>query len=472
MSQLYESFATTQGRTANGAVTQTTSLNKCVDFFFLAGASRGGDIIPQFAQALAEDKEKALRILQWMRDVRGGAGERQLFKDCLNYLAQTDVVSFIRVLPKIPEIGRWDDYLAIESSSGREAAYSYIRGALLEGNGLCAKWMPRKGEKAVELRNFLEISPKRYRKLLVGLTNVVEQLMCGKQWEEIDFSKIPSLAAARYQKAFVRNCPAHYQRYLGSLKKGETKINAGAVYPYDITKSLMTGNIDASNEQWKALPNYLEGSEEKILPIVDVSGSMACPAGGMKSTSCMDIAIGLGLYLSERGEGVFKDVFMTFSEKPRMFRLEGTLEQRCTGIRRSPVGYNTDIGKTFSTLLQAAVENYVPQSEMPTMIVILSDMEFDPTHSSFGINQISGADVKAFDFARQQYEAAGYQMPKLVFWNLNGRSGNCPVSYHETGTCMVSGFSPAIMKGILSGKDMSPELVMDRTIMVDRYNLD
>jgi hypothetical protein len=464
MSQLYNAFSTTQGRTANGGVTQTTSLNKCVDLFFQAGSSRGKDITDIVAQALAEDKDKALRIIQWMRDVRGGAGERQLFKDVLNYLAKVDIGSLLKILPKVPEIGRWDDYLAIEDDMARRVGYGYIKKALEEGNGLCAKWMPRKGPVAAELTKFMRLTPKQYRKTLVGQTHVVEQLMCGKRWEEIDFSKLPSLASARYQKAFQRNCTEAYNTYLSKLEKGEAKINAGAVYPYDITKSVQYGNAIAANAQWNSLPNYLAETEERVLPVVDVSGSMSCMAGGSKVVSCMQVAIGLGLYLSERGVGAFKDVFMTFSRNPQMYKLEGTLEQRLTALRRSPVGYNTDIARAFENLLGVATNNNIPVEEMPTMIVILSDMEFDNS-------QVSGNDVKAFDFVRQKYAETQYEMPKLVFWNLNARPGNSPVSFDQTGTCMVSGFSPAIMKGVLGGEDMSPEAVMNKTIMVPRYDI-
>jgi hypothetical protein len=269
--------------TENGMTTNSSSLNACVDLFFTIGAMRGQNkerLISKFSLALLNDPNRAMKILFWVRDIRGGAGERQIFKDIMVYLAENHPQFLKENIPYVSEYGRWDDLLTLVGTKLETEALTQIRWALENKNGLAAKWMPRKGPVANRLRQFLEMSPKQYRKTLVELTKVVETQMCSNEWESIDFGKLPSVASARYQKAFWKRNEAGYKAYIASLQKGEAKINASAVYPYDVTKSLQRGNADVAIEQWKALPNYMEGSTERILPVVDVSGSMGCPAGG------------------------------------------------------------------------------------------------------------------------------------------------------------------------------------------------
>lgn len=468
-----------QATTANGGLTQETSFSANVDLFFLAGASRGKDLTEVFNLALAEDEHLATRILQWTRDVRGGAGERQTFRDLLTEMADNDHDFVSRILVKIPVIGRWDDVLVLFGTSFERKALQLIAQSLKDGDGLCAKWMPRKGVNGNKIRSYMRLTPKAYRKLLVGLSNTVEQNMCAKEFDKIEYGKIPSLAAARYQAAFKRNDESRYDAYITSLEKGEEKINASAVYPYDVIKSLKTGNSRVATQQWKALPDYLAGSDENILPVVDVSGSMMCPAGGYGSrgtTTCMDVSLSLGLYLSERMGGVFKDNFVTFSSNPVMQKLTGNLSERHSQLRRSEWGMNTNIKAVFEVILESAVLYKIPVSEMPTKILILSDMEFDSCvttskDDSCWYTEREDVDiVGTYDMINQEYEKAGYKRPDIVFWNLNGRAGNVPVNYDETGTALVSGFSPAIMTSILGGEDLTPQGVMLKTVMKERYD--
>lgn len=449
---------TNEASTNNGGLTNASSLDANLDFFFAAGSSRGKDIYISglFFKALSANEDVALRTLLWLRDVRGGAGERQTFRDL------SKLILCRGVFEKTPEVGRWDDLLVHVGTAAEDCAFEIIKKALAEGNGLCAKWMPRKGDIANKLRKFLGLTPKQYRKLLVGLSSTVEQKMCAKQWDEIEFGKVPSVAAARYQKAFSRNAQEAYEAYKEALTKGEEKINAGAVYPYDVLKSVTQGDPAVAQAQWNALPNYLEGSTERFLPVVDVSGSMQCPVPNTTLT-CMDVAVSLGLYISERNEGVFKDVMMTFHDTPQMFKISGSLEERNRATRRMPWGGSTNLEVVFSTLLRAAVEHKVPESEMPTSIIIVSDMEFN---SAFR----DGHRVSSYDNAKIQYESAGYKLPKIVFWTVNAREGNVPVKSTDEGTALVSGFSPAILKSILKG-GMNPVQIMLDTVMQDRYNI-
>lgn len=461
--------------TENGMATNSTSLNACVDLFFNIGAMRGQDkqrLIATFSKAFNEDPKRAMKLLFWARDVRGGAGERQVFKDILVYLAENHDLVLRPNLHLIPEYGRWDDLLVLVGTYLEKEAMTLISDALINENGLCAKWMPRKGAVAEKLRKFTGMSPKQYRKSLVGLTNVVETKMCAKDWNSIDFGKLPSVASARYQKAFGKNAYESYSAYIASLVKGEAKINAGAVYPYDVTKSLNYGNSSVANEQWKALPNYMEGANDMILPVVDVSGSMSCPAGGSKSVTCMDVAISLGLYISERNVGPFKDAFITFSSKPQLQVLSGSLNDRYTQMSNSDWGMSTDLEATFKLILDQATKHKLSQDKMPNKILILSDMEFNAAVYSGGYStRLKGGtwNPTAQQMIEQMYADAGYKVPQIVYWNIQSRNGGVPVAFDTQGTALVSGFSPAIMTSLLGGDIESPQQIMDKTILSERY---
>ena len=454
------------GRTANGGVTNTTSFSKCLDLFNIIGSSRGKDLVPQFRSAMAENPEVALRILQWVRDCRGGAGEREVFRIILRYLVTVTPEAAIAILRKVPALGYWKDVIRLyDVKEFRPTIHEMIAISLAANDGLCAKYMPRKGKEAAQIRKALGLSAPEWRKLVVSMSNTVEQKMCAKKWDDIDFGKIPSLAGARLQKAFMRNAEARYKEYIALLEKGEAKINASTLYPYDVLKSVRSGIATVADQQWKALPNYMEGTDERILPLIDVSGSMMC-GSGITGMDCMHVAISLGLYMSERAPGPFKDHFMTFESRPKMMVVPqgSTLSQRYEHIRRAPWCGGTDIQKAFETLLDSAMQFKVPQDQMPTTIVILSDMEFNSS-------SVRGREATAFRMIEDRYRRAGYKRPKLVFWNLNGRNGNNPVTMGEGGTAMVSGASPAILTSILGAKDFNPYNIMLEAVMKDKYAL-
>lgn len=456
-------------RTTNGMKALQSTLSNTTDLFFKIGASRGKNITAQFEKAYREDREMALRVAQWARDVRGGAGERELFRQTLKWLEknQPDELVATRILKNVAEIGRWDDLLIFENAEVKSYAFRLIREALDAGNGLCAKWMPRKGPKALELREFLGWSPKFYRKRLVELTKVVEQQMCAKQWNEINFSHVPSLAMSRYSKAFGKNAPDHFTAFKEALKKGDPKIakvNAGAVYPYDIIKNVRRGDSALADEQWKALPNFI--GDASILPIVDVSGSMTCKAGGHQSKSditCLDVAVSLGLYCADKNTGPFKDVFLTFSNRPQFQTVTGTLSEKVRKMERSDWEMSTNLHAAFDEILKVAVRNNVAREDMPKVLLIMSDMQF---------NCCTGFDDRAIQMIRRKYNDADYEMPNVVFWNINAYE-NVPVRFDEKGTALVSGFSPSIMKAVLAADmdSMTPEAVMKKAVMSERYSL-
>lgn len=461
-------------RTTNGMRARKSTANSCVDLFFKIGASRGKDITKDFVAAYVENPEVALRIAQWARDVRGGSGEREIFRQILKYLDKHDPEAAKSLLNKVPEIGRWDDIFVVEST--KQHAFKMLGDALRAKNGLAAKWTPRKGTLAVEIREFFGMSPKFYRKSLVEMTKVVESQMCAKEWGSINFSHVPSVASARYKKAFYRNATEAYSAYVAELVKDpkdrdpSVKVNAGAVYPYDVLKGLVSlynnqsynatqlGHIQA---QWDALENFV--GDANVLPLVDVSGSMSCPAGKNAKVTCLDVSVSLGLYLADKNVGKFKDTFLTFSGSPELLHLKGNIVQKVQQMVKSNWAMNTDLVKAMDKILKTAKDGNVSAEEMPQMLLILSDMQFD---------QCAKFDDSAMQMIARKFEAAGYEMPKIVFWNLNAYD-NVPVKYDTRGVALVSGFSPAIMKAVLSGDtdQFTPEAIMMKAIMVPRYDL-
>jgi hypothetical protein len=283
---------------------------------------------------------------------------------------------------------------------------------------------------------------------------------------------VPSLAMSRYGKSFKKHTPEKFTQYIQSLKKGEVKINASAVYPYDITKGLFAN--DAAEEQWKALPNYLENNTERILPLVDVSGSMSTSCGG--NLTCMDVAVSLGLYISERNEGPFKDHFITFSADPKLEHLVGSLKDRMMQLKNADWGMNTNLKAAYKLILDQAVKHNIPQEEMPTQILVLSDMEFDAAND---VRDLYGWRSKSNDswnptaqeMVKEMFSAAGYTMPSIIYWNIQSRGENVPVRFDEQGTALISGFSPSIMTSLLGGAEMTPVSIMMETIGKERYSL-
>jgi len=458
-----------EARTENGMKARKSTANACVDLFFKIGAMRGKDVTKEFVAAYVEDKNIALRIAQHARDVRGGAGERKIFRDILAYLEVHDAEAAKALLIKVPEIGRWDDIFVFKTQPLKTAAYTMLGDALREKNGLAAKWTPRQGPIAVEVRKFFGMSPKFYRKSLVEMTKVVEQDMCAKKWDEINFSHVPSVAATRYKKAFNRNTTA-YAAYVASLVKGEdptVKVNAGAVYPYDVIKGMVYGNrfdkteLDLITKQWEALPNYVGNAN--VLALVDVSGSMSVPAGGTGSTTCMDVAISLGLYVADKNKGVFKDTFLTFSSKPELLHLKGNIVQKVQQMSKSNWDMSTNLHAALDKVLSTAVNGNVSQEDMPQMLLIMSDMQF---------NQCIKFDDSAMQMMERKYKTAGYDMPQVVFWNLRA-GANVPVSADASGVALVSGFSPSILKAVLAAnmEDFTPRGIMLKTLMVERYDI-
>ena len=474
MTKLIDAMRTGDTYTENGMVTNSSSLNGCLDLFFIMGAVRNQmktedgkqRLIGKFEHAHAEDALLTRKMMFWGRDVRGGAGEREAFRTLLKYASTNYPSEVIDNIHLIAEYGRWDDVFVTFGTPVEDAAIAMIVKNLQEGNGLLAKWMPRTGGKvgadkkaiANRVRVAMGLTPKDFRKMLVEQTQVVEQKMCAKEFDNINYQHVPSVAMSRYTKAFAKNDPSGFETYKASLVKGEAKVNAGAVFPYDILKTIQRGDQTLASEQWKALPNFMEGSKERVLPVCDVSGSMSTAVSGM--TTAMDVCISLGLYISERNVGPFQDAFVTFSSHPQLQYLKGDLKARYQQLQRADWGMSTDLEATFRMVLDQATKHNVPANEMPTCILIMSDMEFN--------SAIDGRS-SAIQMIANKYKESGYELPKVVFWNLCSRHNNFPVQSKDENTALISGFSPSILKAVLSGDSMNPVSIMLKALNTERY---
>jgi hypothetical protein len=442
--------------TANGMVTNSTSLNSNVDMFFLAGASRNiseKDIEILFQKAIIENPLVALKTLFWARDARGGAGERRFFRICSKFLNKNYFSHLEKNIKFIPEYGRWDDIFELDE----KIVLPLIKEGLDNKNGLLAKWLPRQNDFASKVRKFMGLNPKEYRKLVVGLSNTVEQKMCAKEWDAITYPHVPSVAMNKYRSAFLKNDVNRFNEYISLVLEGKEEIKAGVLFPHQLYQAYKKGeNKKAVEAQWMNLIDYMADSNERIIPVCDVSGSMTTGNG-----LPMDVSVSLGVYISERNQSIFKDAFITFSTKPKMQYLKGSLYEKLRQLETADWGGSTDLEAVYKLILTKATENKISESEMPTKILIISDMEFNSCTQN--------RSETALKMIQRMYYDAGYKLPELIFWNVNGRVGNVPADSSQKNVGLVSGFSPSILKSILQGSIESPEGLMLKTVMSDRY---
>jgi hypothetical protein len=447
--------------TENAMPTHSTSGSYLVDMFFKMGGSRNLSIDNlrwMLDRALAEDRLLATKAVFYNRDVRGGQGERRSFRAFFHYLAHNYPEVALANIENVPYYGRWDDLLVALDSPIEEEVLGYIYMALANGDKLCAKWMPRENKKNVNIAKRLAksfgLSRRDYRRLLAGNTSVVENLMCKNQWRKINYEHVPSKAMNRYRNAFQRHDPDGFASFLTAVESGEKEIKAGAIFPHDIIKPYFYSNaLDRTIEaQWKAQPDYMPKGY-RIMPVCDVSGSM----GGLP----MEVCVALGIYLAERNEGPYHNHFITFSSQPKLQKLiGGSIKQRVNGLINAHWQLNTNLEAVFRLILNKAVENDVPANQLPSTILILSDMQFDRC--------VQNPDNNAMQMIRRMYTESGYELPNVVFWNLRTSSG-IPVKYNEGGVALVSGFSPSILRNIFNG-ELEPMKVVLRTLTSNRYD--
>ena len=406
-----------------------------------------------------------MRILFWSRDCRGGAGARRNFITVMKKLQLERPAVFSKVFKFIPEFGYWKDVYHLKPTL---EVIKFIAETLVNesDHSLCAKYCPRKGEWFYHLRKILKMSPSEFRHFIVSKTQVVENFMCANEWNSIKYEEVPSVAGLRYKNTFIKHDGERYNQYIQSVLKDENKINSSVLYPNDIYhnyiyQSKSATSADAIKAMWNNLPNFMEGCKDRLLPICDVSGSM--------TGTPMEVSVALGCYISERNEGPFKDAFITFSERPELQILSGDIISRFNQLRRANWGMNTDLQAVFDLILRRAQETHMPQELMPTKLLIISDMHFDEACGYKWLKNFP--ELTNFEAIKAKYAAAGYEMPGIIFWNVNGDAGNVPVTMRDQNVGLVSGYSPSILKSVLQAKVLSPIELMLNTVNAERYSV-
>ncbi len=461
--------------TNEGARTYKNSLDYAVDFFSKAGSlfenrksfynnDTCESAFALFQRVWDEDHYVAFKLLMWLRDCRGGAGNRSASRTIYNWLAKTNPEWIKSNIGWLPLLGRWDDLRSLFGTELEDIAAELWVKALEDDNILAAKWADRKDK---PLQILMDMNEAELRKMLANMRkdNIVEHKMCSNNWNEINYEHVPSVAMARYTKAFGKHDEERFSSYKESLKKGEAKIHAGVLFPHDCVRTVRNGDSDIADAQFDSLPNHMDNNVRAIV-IADTSGSMGTVVGG--SISAKDVSQGLALYCSGKvpndspfykkfiafcSEGEFKDWNgMSFSEAVKN---EEIFNGACGGTR---------IDTALDLILKTAKFFNVPDSDMPNMLIIVSDMQF---HGS-GYNAGVESKISEVENSLDKWIKAGYSIPSIIYWNTDGYAGS-PVTIKHKNVALVSGFSTSVLSAIFGAEDLTPRGVMLKTL--EKYNI-
>lgn len=476
------------GLTENGGIKHTTTLNKVMDMFAMGGSMRNrsdDDVILMFKKAYEEDATLALRCLFYLRDVRGGQGERRFFRVCIKWLANEHTDEMNAMIPFVQEYGRWDDLFELFDTPCEKRMIKYIYDALDENKDhLLYKWMPsinasskNTQEHGRKFAREFGLSERNYRKMLSEgrkACHLVETLMSQNQWDQIAFDKLPSRAGLLYKNAFMRREETR-ERYAAFMGNKETKVNASILTPVEIAHQIFnyrynkpsTTERQAWQKYWDNLKDYYGGREEPGIAVVDVSGSMM--------GTPLEAAVSMGAYIAERGKGPFHNHFITFSGSPELVEFEGVdIFDKFQRASNADWGQNTNIEAVFDLLLRTAIRNHTRPEDIPKTLYIFSDMEFDRCVTSGAKtydrwSYVSSLDKQGIETVievqARRWQMYGYKIPRVIFWNLDARHENIPAI--GDGFSYVSGFSMNMVECILSGKD-GWDLVLEK-LNSDRY---
>ena len=467
--------------TENGAVTNITTNSDCLDLFATIGALRrqsDNEIEDRFIRAFTENRDIAMKLLFFARDIRGGLGERRVFKVILNWLANNELESLRKNLTYVSEYGRFDDLLALMGTPCEKemldvlyAQFEADNEALKNGGevSLLAKWLPSVNASnpqtiinAKKIAKHFGMNDASYRKAVTALRahiKIIENNLRERDYS-FDYSKQPSKAMYKYRKAFIRNDAVRYNDFINKVENGEATLHTSTLMPYEIITPLINEEVDAQerkaiNATWISQENF--GGDENALVVVDGSGSMYWQSNPIPAT----VALSLGIYFAERNTGAFKNHFITFSNRPRLVEIKGEdifeKVRYCCGYNEVA---NTNIEAVFNLVLNTAIKNSLPQSELPAKLIIVSDMEFD----SCAVN----AKETNFMNAKNRFESHGYKLPELVFWNVASRNRQQPVTMNEQGVALVSGCTPRLFSMVASGT-MNPYAFMLEVVESERY---
>ena len=484
--------------TENGAIGYRTTGKELLDINFAVASLRGmsdAEVVKRFKKAFFEDQVLAMKWLFFARDAREGLGERRLFRVVMKDLVENNPEMVIPVINLIPEYGRYDDlWCLLDNKESADVVCKLVDDQLVEdlknmnankSISLLAKWMPSINASSDKTKKYgkqickaIGTTEREYRKMLTMFRkylDVVETKMSAKNWSEIKYEAVPSRANLVYNSAFLRNDEERRREYLSKLEKGETKINASVLYPHDIVHKYggsyyrMKGKDAAIEALWKALPDTVQGCGNTIV-VADSSGSMCCNVGGGTGVTALEVANALAIYFAEHSSGEFKDKYITFSDNPKIvdFSKAKSLHDKLQIAYSHNEIANTNIEKVFDLILTTAVKNNMHQEDIPANVLIISDMEFDGC-ATCGNGRWGERPNKAlFDTIAKKYAEHGYKLPRLVFWNVNSRTGTIPVKENDMGVALVSGFSVNIVKMVMSGKTDPYECLLE-TLNSERY---
>ena len=478
--------------TENGAATHITTESDCLDLFATIGALRresDSEIEARFIRAFTENRDIAMKLLFFARDIRGGLGERRVFKVILNWLAKNEPSTVRKNLTYVAEYGRYDDLLCLMDTPCEKDMLDVIKvqfeadNAALNNGGevsLLAKWMPSVNASSPEtvlyakkIARHFGMNDANYRKALVSLRahiRIIENNLREKDYS-FDYSKQPSKAMYKYRKAFMRNDAERYNDFIGKVSSGEVRLHADTLAPYELVEPYINDTYTASsrsfmrqiseqeknllNATWASLPDF--GSEENAIAVIDTSGSMYWDAKPMPAA----VALSLGLYFAEHNTGLYKNHFIEFSARPQLIEIKGdTFADRLRYVASFNEVANTNLEAVFDLILNSAVENNVSASELPAKLIIISDMEFDRC--------VSNARSTNFKNAKAKFEAHGYNLPDIVFWNVASRNRQQPITKNKRGVALVSGCTPRLFEMVASGT-VNPYAFMLEVVESERY---
>ena len=468
--------------TENGAVTYRSTQSHCLDLFATVGALRresDGEITDRFLRAYAENPDLAMKTLFYARDVRGGIGERGVFRTILKWLADCEPRSVEKNIPYIAEYGRYDDLLSLMGTPCESAAMDCIRkqmaadrAALEAGQpvSLLAKWLPSVNasnretvRQAKHIARALGLNDAQYRKTLSALRaklHIIENNLREVDYT-FDYSKQPAKAMFKYRKAFARHDGERYAAFMDRVAEGAERLHTGTLAPYEIIKPLVGGAAVDQEERraidatWRAQGDFTGG--ENALVVIDGSGSMY--GGGDPLPA--EVALSLGIYYAQRNTGRFRNHFITFSEHPRLVEIKGRdICEQVRYCRQFNEVANTNIQRVFELILNTAVKNHVPQKDMPAKLYIISDMEFDWC--------VADGSLTNFEYAQRLFVRHGYRLPEVVFWNVASRNQQQPVRMNDAGVALVSGCSPRVFSMLKAGT-LSPYAFMLEVLGSERY---
>ncbi len=480
--------------TENGAATLKTTNSDCLDLFATVGSIRHAgekEIVNRFVRAFAEDRLLALKLLFFARDIRGGLGERRVFRIILEWLAKNEPAVVRKNLEYVAEYGRFDDLLCLFGTPLEKDMLVFIKkqlekdtlGLITGGEvSLLAKWLPSVNTSnnnavlmAKKIARYLGMTDAEYRKSLSKLRahiRIIENNLREKDYT-FDYEKQPSKALFKYRAAFMRNDNERYEDFLKKVSEGEAILNAATLAPYELVdpylrrdwrycdvfmRDITEEEKKTLNATWASLPSF--ETNGNILPIIDTSGSMY----DCGKPSPASVALSLGLYLAEHNSGIFKNHFIEFSSEPELIEIKGeTFADRLRFVTSFCKVADTNIEAVFDLVLSAAVNNNVPRSELPEKIVIISDMEFNYC--------VDNAEATNLENAKRKFEAAGYKLPELVFWNVCSRRKNQPVTKNEQGVALISGCTPQLFSSVADGslEAKTPYEFMLEILYSDRY---